>query len=391
MPFERSRSLRTAAGVAVWMNHEADSTGLCLLCQHKALRSTLWRWAAGREAVPLFTTYGRVLDLAVDADYVYILFDDHIERAPNRMSAVAPVTERRPPYYHVDSTRRRGMPNVADVSHVVQGLLSDLRVITKNADQIVPRARFIARKVPAIREGLKTIGKSDKSEAISIGTFLENNARERPNAPALFFEDRVITHREFSELSNRYANLLAAHGVRKGDAVAILVDNRPELLIAVSGVVKLGAIAAVINTKQRKKVLHHSFSLCDASAYIIGEDLWDAFCEVKGDLPNTAAEKVFWVADGDDTSCPGDCTDIGPELEKQSAATPAQLADVTFGDPCFYIYTSGTTGLPKASIMSHGRWIKASGAFGKLALNMRAEDVLYVPLPYYHNNALTVA
>jgi citronellyl-CoA synthetase len=46
--------------------------------------------------------------------------------------------------------------------------------------------------------------------------------------------------------------------------------------------------------------------------------------------------------------------------------------------------------MPKASIMSHLRWIKAAGVFGKVALNLEPDDVIYTSLPLYHNNALTV-
>jgi citronellyl-CoA synthetase len=59
-------------------------------------------------------------------------------------------------------------------------------------------------------------------------------------------------------------------------------------------------------------------------------------------------------------------------------------------DACFYIYTSGTTGLPKASVMSHGKWIKAYGGFGHSGLSLTEQDVLYLTLPCYHNNAVTV-
>jgi citronellyl-CoA synthetase len=47
--------------------------------------------------------------------------------------------------------------------------------------------------------------------------------------------------------------------------------------------------------------------------------------------------------------------------------------------------------MPKASIMSHNRWVKASAAFGMVALAVRSDDRIYVPLPLYHNNALTVS
>ncbi|RMH42718.1 MAG: long-chain-acyl-CoA synthetase [Deltaproteobacteria bacterium] len=263
-------------------------------------------------------------------------------------------------------------------------------LLAHHPDRVADTLRLLRRKLPTLRRGLQIISKSDKSEVLSIGTYLERNARERPDAPALLYLDRRYTHRELHELSNRYANALANLGIGKGDAVAIFVENRPEMLLAVAGAVKLGAIAAVINTNQRKKVLAHSFSLCNAKAYVIGAELYDAFAEVRAPLPHATADRVMWIPEDDRCDAPRDAIDARDALDRAPATTPAAMARVTLGDPCFYIYTSGTTGLPKASIMSHFRWVKASAAFGLLALDMRPTDVMYVPLPFYHNNALTV-
>jgi acyl-CoA synthetase (AMP-forming)/AMP-acid ligase II len=261
--------------------------------------------------------------------------------------------------------------------------------VLRNPEEVLARAKLLRRKLPAIRRGLKLVGKSDKDEALSIGSFLEENARERPNGVALLYEGRRYTHREFNEQANRCADAFAARGIQKGDAVAIFVENRPELLFAVAGAVKLGAVAALINTRQRRHVLVHSFKLCQAKLYVVGEELWDAFAEVRGDLESAGPERVFWVAD-EGGARPADTIDAAAAFAAASPATPAALASVRLGDPCFYIYTSGTTGLPKAAIMSHFRWVKAAGAFGLLALDLSPSDVVYVCLPLYHNNALTV-
>ena len=52
---------------------------------------------------------------------------------------------------------------------------------------------------------------------------------------------------------NRYANFLWDRGFRKGDAVAILLENRPEVLVTVGALAKIGAVASLINTNQRKR------------------------------------------------------------------------------------------------------------------------------------------
>ncbi|NED65978.1 AMP-binding protein, partial [Streptomyces sp. SID10244] len=57
----------------------------------------------------------------------------------------------------------------------------------------------------------------------------------------------------------------------------------------------------------------------------------------------------------------------------------------------FYIFTSGTTGMPKASVMSHNRWLANLSGIGGLAVRLKHSDTMYVPLPLYHNNALSVS
>ena len=89
------------------------------------------------------------------------------------------------------------------VSAVVD-VARDLRRLATQPTVVLDRARLIRRKLPSIVSGLKVIGKSDKTEALSIGSMLERNAAERPNDPALLFEDERYTHRDLHEISNRY-------------------------------------------------------------------------------------------------------------------------------------------------------------------------------------------
>ncbi|MBV8063188.1 MAG: long-chain-acyl-CoA synthetase, partial [Nevskia sp.] len=56
-----------------------------------------------------------------------------------------------------------------------------------------------------------------------------------------------------------------------------------------------------------------------------------------------------------------------------------------------YIFTSGTTGMPKASVMTHYRWLRGMAGLGQMTMRLKQDDALYCPLPLYHNNALTVS
>ena len=83
------------------------------------------------------------------------------------------------------------------------------------------------------------------------------------------------------------------------------------------------------------------------------------------------------------------------EFERLAETAPTAIPPITAAvlakDKAFYIFTSGTTGMPKASVMTHYRWLRALAGFGGLGMRLNSNDTLYCCLPLYHNNALTVA
>ncbi|MBF0353243.1 MAG: long-chain-acyl-CoA synthetase [SAR324 cluster bacterium] len=262
---------------------------------------------------------------------------------------------------------------------------------SETVEQIQKSTKLALRKIPVLAGSLGMLLKKNKTERYSIGKLIEQNARLYAGFPAIKFENRTISHKTFNEESNRYAHALSNAGIKKGDAVAVLMENRPEMLFCIVGIVKIGGIASLINTNQRKNVLTHSFKLCNPALYLIGEELTEAFQEIRGDLDFSKQQPVWHVADHGTESCPDGMLSAEAFLKTASTDNPSQLRDVCLGDPCFYIYTSGTTGLPKASIMSHLRWIKAASGLGGVCLELKPGDTMYAPLPLYHNTALTVA
>ena len=97
-------------------------------------------------------------------------------------------------------------------------------------------------------------------------------------------DDRELTYKQFNAWANRIADYLASIGLKKGDTVAVDVENRPELLAAVLGCAKLGVCAALLNTSQKGKVLVHSFNLVEPKAAIIGEELVDTIHDIRDDM-----------------------------------------------------------------------------------------------------------
>jgi acyl-CoA synthetase (AMP-forming)/AMP-acid ligase II len=267
--------------------------------------------------------------------------------------------------------------------------MSDVR--TRDVVRFRDLLKGIAGSLPdtlTINRGLYQLIRAKPDRVGSIGLRLQHWADATPDHPALLFEGRSWTYAEFNAWANRIADVLSRNGVRDGDSVAILLDNRPETLVCAAAVVKLGAIAAMINHNQRGEVLAHSLRLTAAKVLISSADGAAAVVGT-GFAPAEASELAHLYCDAGEA--PDGWQNLDALTRTASANNPPQTQKITMRQPCFYIFTSGTTGMPKASVMTHYRWLRGMAGLGQMTLRLRADDVMYCCLPLYHNNALTVS
>ena len=247
--------------------------------------------------------------------------------------------------------------------------------------------------LPAIVKGLHIGNRSRGDYPVSLASCIESAARDNPQGVALIQGDEQLTYAEFDRWANQLAHYLRAHGLRQGDSVALMFENRFELLAAVVACAKLGAVSALINSSQRGRVLAHSISLASPRMVLVGEELLDAFTEIAAEVA-LPAEACHYFADRPTWRDPGDAPagwqHPAAALQDYPVDAPLLERPVRADDPCFYIYTSGTTGLPKAVVFNHGRFMKGYGAFGFAAVRLGREDRMYVSLPFYHGTAMVV-
>lgn len=251
----------------------------------------------------------------------------------------------------------------------------------------------IAKAIPRVVKGMKAANVKDPTQTCGLGWSFEQATLRNPDGPALLQGDVTLSYSEVNQWANRIAHHLIGQGIGKGDVVAVFIENRPELLVTILAVAKVGAISALLNTSQTRDTLVHSVNLVAPVAIIVGEELVLAYLAVR-DRVSIKADRTWFVADQDTSRQPG----IAPEgfINLMTASlddasdNPVSSRQVFFDDPCFYIYTSGTTGLPKAGVFKHGRWMRSSASFGMIALDMRPDDVVYCTLPLYHATGLCV-
>jgi citronellyl-CoA synthetase len=251
----------------------------------------------------------------------------------------------------------------------------------------------IAKAIPRVVKGLKVANVKDPKQPCGLGWSFEQATLRNPEGLALRQNEVALTYRQVNQWANRMAHHLIGQGVKKGDVVAVFIENRPELLVTILAVAKVGAISALLNTSQTRDTLAHSLNLVAPVAVIVGEELVPAYSAVRERVAIDAA-RTWFVADRDTSSDPGIAPDGFVNLMTASADAssdnPASSQQVFFDDTCFYIYTSGTTGLPKAGVFKHGRWMRSSASFGLIALDMQPQDVVYCTLPLYHATGLCV-
>jgi fatty-acyl-CoA synthase len=239
---------------------------------------------------------------------------------------------------------------------------------------LATRIPGVLADLPVIVRGALTGLLAQPNSKASIGTVFQERAVRFGDRVFLRFGDQQLTYRQANETANRYAAVLAARGAGHGDVVGIMLRNSPNAVLTMLAVVKCGAIAGMLNYHQRGEVLAHSLGLLDAKVLVTESDLVSAISEC---------------------GAPGADPLIIEDLERLAVtapdANPASSSAVLAKETAFYIFTSGTTGFPKASVMTHQRWLRALFAFGGLGLRLKHTDTLYSCLPLYHNNALTVA
>jgi fatty-acyl-CoA synthase len=207
----------------------------------------------------------------------------------------------------------------------------------------------------------------------SIVDIVESQAQKRPRNIAIYCLDQAVTYADLDALANRYANWALQNGIGRGNAIALLMENRPDYIAAWLGLFKVGAQVALINTNLVGTALAHSIAISGARHAIVGAELLASFREAPFEIV-----PALWVE--------GEGGNLTAALAAASDKSPGKKArgGATLKDRAFFIYTSGTTGLPKAANFSHMRMLfMMSGFVG--ALRPRADDRIYNPLPLYHS------
>ena len=213
-------------------------------------------------------------------------------------------------------------------------------------------------------------------------SFLDRSASVYPNKPAVIYNDRTYTYAEFNDRVNRLAGALRQAGVTKGDRVAFMVPNIPQMLEGHYGPMRLGAILVAINIRLSAREVSYILNHSGAKVLVFDSEFSDTVRAMVGQIPGV--EKFVQVAD----VVPID-TDI-PSVEYEEfleSAPPGIHSDPIDSelDAVSINYTSGTTGLPKGvQYHARGAYLNALGEILESGVTWRSTYLW--TLPMFHCN-----
>jgi fatty-acyl-CoA synthase len=219
----------------------------------------------------------------------------------------------------------------------------------------------------------------------TLPAILDELADRHRDAPALISEHATLSYRALAARANRYARWALAHGVAKGDAVCLMMPNRPDYMAAWLGITRVGGVVALINTNLTERSLAHCVDIAMPRHVIVAAELIEAFA---GARPFLATRPQVWTHDADGADARRIDRDLARYAEAPLAASEQRA--ITIDDKALYIYTSGTTGLPKAANIRHARVLSWSYWFAGM-MDTRADDRMYDCLPMYHSVGGVVA
>ncbi|HUL21688.1 MAG TPA: AMP-binding protein [Thermodesulfobacteriota bacterium] len=206
---------------------------------------------------------------------------------------------------------------------------------------------------------------------------LEKQAQERPTKPAILFKEERITFSDLNTFSNRLANRLLKVGIKKGDRVVLLFQNCPEFCVGYFAILKIGAIAVILDVRLSPAEMEPIFQEAEVSA-IITDVRQKVFIDRMLKSVPTLQHIVVAGAESEDIRNWHSYEEI---IEKESSGKiPIPLQEE---DEALYLYTSGTTGRPKGVVLTNDHLTYFPETIGH-AMLISEKDTYGLVLPISH-------
>lgn len=235
--------------------------------------------------------------------------------------------------------------------------------------------------------------------ATSLWFNLEVSAARYPDKPAMLFYDTIVDYREFLDTAERLAGYLQKScGVRRGDRVALYMQNSPQFMIAYYAVLRADAMVVPVNAMLTTEEVRHLVSDSGARVMFAAQELASRVAGLRDDGTLTDIIAVTYAdylrapteyAVPDFARSPHET--IAGMVPWADAVAAAQVPGPHLAGPedlCVMPYTSGTTGAPKGCIHTHATVMATLVAQTVWYGGSSADTVTFCTLPLFHVTAM---
>ena len=179
-----------------------------------------------------------------------------------------------------------------------------------------------------------------------------------------------ISYRELAHLTSRFAHVLSALGVARGERLFVLAGRIPELYVAVLGALKCGVVVSPLFSAFGPEPIATRIGLGEGRVLVTTDALYRRKLRDWRERMPSLRHVLLVAQDGGITNEPG-TLDLGTLMA--AASDRFQVVETSSDDPSLLHFTSGTTGTPKGAIHVHGA-VVTHHATGRFALDLHDED-----------------
>ena len=215
---------------------------------------------------------------------------------------------------------------------------------------------------------------------MNVGKLLTKSAKTYPDNLAIAHGPRKLTYAQFNSRVNRLANGLYKLGIRKGDTIALLQYNYPEMLESIFACFKAGCGAVPINWRLHPNEFSFIIDHSEAGAVIFSPEFNEAVVSIRGRIPKV--RHLITLSEPE-----GELLDYEKILSESSDRLID--ADVQPDDLAWLFYTSGTTGMPKGAMLTHRNLMAMTMNFyADICPGFGPDDVVLHAAPLSHGSGL---
>jgi len=225
-----------------------------------------------------------------------------------------------------------------------------------------------------------------------IHHFLEQHAQATPEQLACIYDNDVVTYGEMERQSNRVARLLRELGVRRGDRVAVLIENSSAYISAYYGILKCGGITVAMYTTTTAKTLAYILNDCAVRVLVTQSKHLKLLEEIRDSLSKLHAIILLDESGTGSLASPNIASLPWPMSNSQHVAQqpdgPLNLPMIDL-NLASIIYTSGSTGGPRGAMLSHLNIVTNTRSIvSYLGLTSQDRIMVVLPFPYVYGKSL---